>query len=243
MVESAAAGESETGATLAGRLAEVRGRIESAALRAGRQRGSVALMAVTKGFPRDRVREALGVGLSLFGENRVQEAEAKYAELTEGCALHLIGHLQRNKARAASAIFTCVQSIDKVETAEALSTRCAERGKTMDVLLELNTSGEASKSGFLSPDDLLRALERIAALPALRVRGLMTVGPLTDDTRRVHGAFASLRSLFERVRGGGSASGFDVLSMGMSGDFETAIEEGSTLVRIGTALFGQRGPA
>lgn len=230
----------EGGTTVAARLSGVRGRVEAAARRAGRAPTSVAIMAVTEGFPQAVVRDALAAGLSLFGENRVQEAEGKYAELAGQCTLHLIGHLQRNKARPASALFSCVQSIDKVETAKALSERCVERGRTMDILLELNTSGEASKSGFLSAADLLRGLGEIAALPALKVRGLMTVGPLTDDAGRVRAAFASLRGLFERVRSGGTAADFDTLSMGMSGDFETAIEEGSTLVRIGTALFGQR---
>ncbi len=200
-------------------------------------------MAVTKGFPRPVVEEAVRAGLSLFGENRVQEAEEKYAELAEGqWELHLIGHLQRNKARPASALFTCVQSIDKPETAEALNARCADRGRKMDILLELNTSAEPTKSGFAGPDELLRGLEAISTLPALRVRGLMTVGPLTDEEGRIRSAFASLRELFERIRSGG-VPGFDILSMGMSGDFEIAVEEGATLVRLGTALFGHRGQA
>jgi pyridoxal phosphate enzyme (YggS family) len=228
---------------LASRLAAVRGRLEAAEQRAGRPSGTVSLMAVTKGFPRETVQDALAAGLTLFGENRVQEAEEKYAELAQGrCELHLIGHLQRNKARAASVIFDCVQSIDKVDTAEALNTRCVERGRKMDILLELNTSGEATKSGFLAPDDLLRGLEAIARLPALKVRGLMTVGPLTEDQRRIRTAFASLRFVFDRVCAAGRLPGFDVLSMGMSGDFEIAIEEGATMVRLGTALFGPRGP-
>ncbi len=224
------------------RLAEVRGRIAEAARRAGRDPGSIALMAVTKGFPREIVQEALAAGLSLFGENRVQEAEDKFVGLAGPAELHLIGHLQRNKARNAAALVSCVQSIDKVETAVALDTRAAEQGKTIDILLELNTSGEASKSGFSSREELLYGLDAIVRLGSLRVRGLMTVGPLTDDAGKVRASFAHLRSLFDELRSGATIPRFDMLSMGMSGDFELAIEEGSTLVRIGTALFGQRGP-
>ena len=157
-----------------------------------------------------------------------------------GFELHLIGHLQRNKARAASALFACVQSIDKAETAEALDARCEERGRTMDILLELNTSGEPTKSGFLSRGALLAGLETIGKLPHLRVRGLMTVGPLSDDTREIRSSFGALRSAFEEIRAGGGLPFFDTLSMGMSSDFEIAVDEGATLVRVGTALFGRR---
>jgi pyridoxal phosphate enzyme (YggS family) len=225
--------------TLAESLADTRSRIDAAARKAGRAPEEVRLMAVTKGFPREVVLDALGVGLMLFGENRVQEAEAKFADLPGTYETHLIGHLQTNKARAAAALFACVQSIDSLHTAAALDGRCAERGTSIDVLLELNTSGEEAKSGFRSRDDLLAGLDAVGNLPRLRVRGLMTVGPLTDDPKRVRASFAQLRMLFEEVRLG--RQGFDTLSMGMSGDFELAIEEGATLVRLGTALFGARG--
>jgi pyridoxal phosphate enzyme (YggS family) len=196
-------------------------------------------MAVTKGFPREVVQEAMTAGLTLFGENRVQEAEQKFADLPGTRELHLIGHLQTNKARAAAGIFTCVQSIDSAHTAESLDTKCAERGSSMDVLLELNTSGEASKSGFKSTEDLLAGLDVILKLTHLRTRGLMTVGPLTEESGRVRASFSCLRKLFEEIRAGLSA--FDTVSMGMSGDFELAVEEGATIVRLGTALFGPRG--
>jgi PLP dependent protein len=225
--------------SLAAACAKVREGMAAAARRAGRLPSEIRLMAVTKGFPRETVQAALSAGLDLFGENRVQEAEEKYVELVEDCELHLIGHLQRNKARTAAATFSCVQSIDRIETAESLDARCAERSSLMDVLLELNTSGEPSKSGFLSREDLLRCLERIERLTHLRVRGLMTVGPLSDDQTRIRASFSRLRSLFEELRKG-RGTAFDTLSMGMSGDFVPAIEEGSTLVRIGTALFGPR---
>jgi PLP dependent protein len=226
--------------TLAETLADVRSRIDAAARRAGRDSSGVRLMAVTKGFPREAVLDAMHAGLSLFGENRVQEAELKFGDLPGPRELHLIGHLQTNKARVAAGIFTCVQSIDSAHTAESLDSRCAERDSTMDVLLELNTSGEESKSGFRSREDLLAGLEAVRKLPRLRPRGLMTVGPLTEESGKIRESFSRLREIFEEIRHG--LPSFDTLSMGMSGDFELAIEEGATLVRLGTALFGPRGP-
>jgi pyridoxal phosphate enzyme (YggS family) len=225
--------------TVAANLAAVRSRIAEAARRAGRDPSAVRLMAVTKGFPRETVMEALEAGASLFGENRVQEAETKFTDLAGRCETHLIGHLQTNKAKAAAALFDCVQSIDSLHTAEALDARCGERGRTMDVLLELNTSGEGSKSGFPGRDELAAGLAEVEKLLRLRVRGLMTVGPLTDDEGAIRAAFGRLRSAFEELAAG--RPGFDTLSMGMSSDFQIAIEEGATLVRVGTALFGPRG--
>lgn len=226
--------------TITANLSEVRSRIAEAAQRTGRDPSTVRLMAVTKGFPRQTVIEALEAGASLFGENRVQEAETKFTDLAGRCETHLIGHLQTNKARAAAALFDCVQSIDSLHTAQALDARCEERGRTMDVLLELNTSGEQSKSGFPNRDELLAGLAEVEKLSRLRVRGLMTVGPLTEDERAIRASFVLLRSAFEELAPG--RPGFDVLSMGMSSDFEIAIEEGATLVRLGTALFGPRSP-
>ena len=224
--------------TLAESLAEVRSRIGSAARRTGRAPADVRLMAVTKGFPRAVVAEAMGAGVTLFGENRVQEAEAKFSGLPGEREIHLIGHLQTNKARTAAGLFSCVQSIDSTHTAVALDSRCAERGTSIDVLMELNTSSEESKSGFRSREELLAGLDVVGKLSHLRVRGLMTVGPLTDDAEKIRASFSRLRILFEEIRSG--RDGFDTLSMGMSGDFELAIEEGATLVRLGTALFGPR---
>ena len=225
---------------LANRIASIRERIAAAALRAGRDPAAVRMMAVTKSFPQSTVEEALAAGLTLFGENRVAEAAAKYAGLANACELHLIGHLQRNKATAAAGLFGCVQSIDKPETAEALARHCEARGRRMDVLIEYNTSGEASKSGVTDKDGLLVCLDSVRALPALRLRGLMTVGPVGGDTLEVRCAFRLLRRLFEEVCADRKPEAFDTLSMGMSGDFEAAVEEGATLVRLGTALFGAR---
>lgn len=225
---------------LAGRIAGVRDRIAAAAERAGRDPAEVRLMAVTKTFPRAVVEEALSAGLALFGENRVAEAAAKYEGLTGACELHLIGHLQRNKAAAAAGLFACVQSIDKPETAAALARHCAALGRRMDVLVEYNTSGEATKSGVTDRDGLFACLDAVQGLPALRLRGLMTVGPLGGDALEVRRAFRLLARLFAEVRADRRPEGFDTLSMGMSLDFETAVEEGATLVRLGTALFGAR---
>lgn len=225
---------------LRARLAAVREKIAESAARSGRGADCVRLMAVTKGFPVEVVKDAMAAGLALFGENRVQEAEQKFTGLPGAWELHLIGHLQRNKARAASGLFGCVQSIDKLETAQSLARCASERGSTIDVLLELNTSGEEAKSGYRGTSALLRDLEAVAALGGLRLRGLMTVGPLTEDPSRVRAAFAMLREAFGDCAGRLGSTGFDTLSMGMSGDYQIAIEEGATLVRLGTALFGER---
>jgi pyridoxal phosphate enzyme (YggS family) len=225
---------------LADRIASIRERIEASALRAGRDPEAVRMMAVTKSFPRSTVEEALVAGLTLFGENRVAEAVAKYAGLANACELHLIGHLQRNKAAAAAGLFACVQSIDKPETADALARHCEACGRRTDALIEYNTSGEASKSGVRDRDSLFTCIDSVRALPALRLRGLMTVGPIGGDTLEVRRAFRLLRRLFEEVRADRKSEAFDTLSMGMSGDFEAAVEEGATLVRLGTALFGAR---
>jgi pyridoxal phosphate enzyme (YggS family) len=238
---------------IARNLEQVRAALDRAAGRAGRDPASVAIMAVTKTFTLAEVQAACSAGLRLFGENRVQEAQAKYgAPAPAGSAdpagrsglpalcLHLIGHLQRNKARRAAELFEAVDSIDKVETAQALEAACAAAGRTLEVLLEMNTSGEASKFGFAGEEQLLAAVEPILGLSHLRLRGLMTVGPLTADREQVRAAFRRLARLFDRLRSRYAGQPLEVLSMGMSGDFETAVEEGSTLVRLGTALFGPR---
>ena len=195
-------------------------------------------MAVTKGQSAEAVRLALEAGLRMIGENRVQEAETKLRNRPEGCELHLIGHLQRNKARKAVGLFECVQSIDKMETAVALSRAAVAAARSIDVLLEKNSSGEETQSGYRDSGRLIDEVGRIAALEGLRVRGLMTIAPFTDEEALLRRAFGGLRELFARARA--VVSGLDVLSMGMSNDFEVAVEEGATIVRLGTALFGAR---
>ena len=220
------------------RLRQTRDRVAAAAARAGRSAGEVRIMAVTKTRPRATLEAALAAGLDLIGENRVQEAAAKLTPPLPHAEVHLIGHLQRNKARVAARLFHAVQSIDKPATAQALQHALAAGSGTMDVLLELNTSGETAKHGFSSADELRRALDEIAALDRLRVRGLMTMAVWSADAGAVRGCFRTLRRLFEELAPDRPA--FDILSMGMSGDFEIAVEEGATLVRLGTVLFGPR---
>ncbi|MBU8913731.1 MAG: YggS family pyridoxal phosphate-dependent enzyme [Spirochaetales bacterium] len=226
---------------LTDRIAEVKERIASACIRSGRSADSVQLVAVTKNHPRTVVQDAIEAGLRVFGENRVQEAVEKYRGLSEGPELHLIGHLQSNKARFVPGLFSWVESIDSVHIAEALSRRLVASESTCSVLLQYNSSGEETKSGFAEPSELLEAAERIQGLPGISVRGLMTIGPFTQDSARITGAFGSTRLLFDRVRAMLPGVAIDTLSMGMTDDLEIAISEGSTEVRIGTAIFGSRG--
>jgi len=228
--------------TVASRIVAVRERMAAACDRAGRPASSVELLAVTKFNPADAVEAAWKAGVRSFGENRVQEAEAKFASLAgaiPGSAVHLLGHLQGNKAKKAAALFDCVQSIDSDAILSELARRAAELGKTLDVLFELHT-GEESKSGFPDADALFRALETAATLPSLRPRGLMTMAPYTDDVAAVRSSFKACAAAFRKARATFGFPAFDLLSMGMTNDFETAIEEGSTMVRVGTAIFGAR---
>ena len=221
------------------RLAAVRGRIAAACSRAGRDPATVVLVAVTKGFPADAIREAMAQGITDFGENRVQEAEAKILAVSPRPRWHLVGHLQTNKARRALQLFDVVQSVDSAHLADELGKRAQQAGRVLPCLVEVNTSGEATKFG-VEPERALELLERCRALPALRVQGLMTIGPLGGGSEGARAAFRALRTLRDRAAGDGLlAEGAD-LSMGMSEDFEIGIEEGATLVRVGTALFGPR---
>ena len=227
------------GATLRERLDEVRSRIAAAERRSGRPHGAVTLVGVSKTVGAEVVREAVGLGLADLGENRVQEAEAKITAVGRDRARwHLVGHLQRNKAGRAVELFDRIHSVDDIELALALSRRAGAAGRTLPVLAEVNVSGEATKFG-VAPRDLEPLLERIAALPGLRLDGLMTVGPPVDVPGEARAGFERLRELRDRAE---RALGLRLpeLSMGMSGDFEVAVEEGSTLVRVGTAIFGSR---
>lgn len=216
--------------------------IGEACLRAGRDAGDVRLMAVSKFHPAELAEEAVKAGLTLFGENRVQEAAAKFTagfrQRHPQAELHLIGRLQRNKAKAAAALFDCVQSIDRDEIIDALGA-FARDGRPLPVLLELN-AGEASKAGYADADALSRAAER-ALGAGLLPQGLMTMAPFTDDEAAVRAAFRKLYQAAGTLRRRFGGVRWDCLSMGMSGDYGIAIEEGSTLVRIGTAIFGGRG--
>jgi len=226
--------------TFAERLDRVRERIVASCARAGRQAESVRLVAVSKTFTAARVKEAMAAGLTDFGENRVQEAADKIAAVGAGATWHLIGHLQGNKAKKAAEIFDWVQSVDSIEIAEDLSRRAVAAARYPEILIELNLSGEAAKTG-MDPARLDEALARIQNLPALSLRGLMTMGPYGAPRDVTRACFRQLRDTLEASRKlHVLADTFSELSMGMSDDFETAIEEGSTIVRIGRALFGDR---
>ena len=225
-------------------ISAVRKRIAEAARRAGRRPEEIALMAVSKTHPPERIREAHAAGLRLFGENRVQELAGKAAALAdlEGAEWHMIGHLQTNKAGRAAELFGAVDSVDSVKLAEKLDAAARNLGKKLGVLIEINVGGEAAKSGVAPDSDELQALLTTAPrFEAVEFRGLMTIPPFTDNPEDARPYFRKLRELRDAVAARKlPAVGMSVLSMGMSHDFEVAIEEGSTCVRVGTAIFGQR---
>jgi pyridoxal phosphate enzyme (YggS family) len=221
-------------------LERVRGRIAHAAARAGRSPGEITIVAVTKTVGPEAVMEAIRAGVEDIGENRVQEFLEKSKAVTLPCRWHLVGHLQTNKVPKAVGRFTLIQSVDSLRLAEHLSAAGAKAVASTDILLEVNTSGEASKYG-LPPDETVEACGRIAKLPNLCIRGLMTVGPLVPDAKAVAAAFAKLRDLKDDIaRAWLDNVTMEHLSMGMTDDFEIAIAEGSTMVRLGRVLFGER---
>jgi len=224
-------------------LKRILDRIGKAAARAGRHPGDIILVAVTKTYSLERVRPFIQAGIRHVGENRVQEALEKYTVGRETWNVrpnfHLIGPLQANKSKKAVAFFDMIQSLDRWELAEDLNRHAGTFGKTLDCLVQVKISDEASKSG-LDPTQISEFLVRVSALPNLRLRGLMGIPPLAAQAEAARPYFQRLRRMFEEASDV-PRSTFNVLSMGMSSDFEIAIEEGSTMVRIGTALFGARG--
>lgn len=228
---------------LAEQWQEVRRRVAEAARRSGRAPEAVRVVGVTKTVPPEIVREALDLGLTDFGENRVQEALAKQEVLGRTAASwHLIGTLQTNKARRAAESFTLIHSLDRWELAEALDEAGRRLGRPVPVLIQVNVAGEATKHG-LPPDQLRPFVRRAAGLAGLSLAGLMTMAPLAAAAEEARPVFRRLRELFDEAGPDAAAGGtWQWLSMGMSQDFEVAIEEGANLVRIGTAIFGQRQP-
>jgi PLP dependent protein len=222
---------------IAARLGDVRRQIEEAAARAGRP-GGVRLLAVSKTKPPEAIRAAYAAGQRDFGENYAQELAQKAAALgdLDGIVWHFIGRLQRNKAKQVVEVARSVHTVDRVELAEELGKRAAARGVSVDVLIEVSVSGEAQKGGC-APEDLGRVLDAVRKAPSLRAVGLMTIPPETPDAEGARPTFAALRALRDRH---GGASELPELSMGMTHDFRVAIEEGSTIVRVGTAIFGAR---
>ena len=230
--------------SIAEQLAVIRERIGVAAKRAGRNPGDIALMAVCKTFPSEAILEAYNAGQRLFGENRVQEFAEKYPKVADSAdaRFHMIGHLQSNKAAKAAEIFHAVDSIDSAKLAQRLNDAAQKLGKALDVLIEINVGGEEAKSG-LPPDspEIEAILMQAAQWTNLLIRGLMTVPPYIEDAEGTRPYFRKLREMRDRLAAREfQAVSLDVLSMGMSHDFEVAIEEGSTCVRIGTAIFGER---
>lgn len=228
--------------SIASNLQEVRQRMAAAARAAGRDPEAVRLVAVSKRHPAPAVLEAYAQGQVIFGENYVQEAQDKVAQVAQmgpSPQWHLIGHLQGNKARLAVGLFHMMESLDSLKLAQALDRHSQEAGKRLQVLLQVNLGGEEQKSGC-SAQQAPALAQAVAALPGLELRGLMTMPPFFDDPERARPVFAGLRRLAHTLAPDLPPGSMDELSMGMSGDYEAAIAEGSTLVRVGTAIFGQR---
>ncbi len=223
---------------IAENLSQIQERIKQACARSGRSPRDVTLVGVAKNQPPEKIRAAADLGVRHFGENRVQEAKIKSQECPAGLDWHMIGHLQSNKCRDAVHLFEMIESIDSRHLAENVNRAAEREGKTMPILLQVNVAGEASKFGY-TPEQIREDLLIINQLPAIEIHGLMTIAPYTTTPERVRPCFKRLRELktdLEQQLG----APLPHLSMGMSGDFETAIEEGATLVRIGTLLFGSR---
>jgi len=224
--------------SLAENLDSIQQRIRAACERAGRDPHAVTLLAVAKTHPPETVRAAVEAGQLLFGENKLQEAKAKIPNCPGKARWHFIGHLQSNKCRDAVELFEMIESVDSLAIAQEINKRAEQAGKTMPVLLEINVAGEASKFGY-QPEQMLAELPTLNALPRIEIHGLMAVPPFTPMAERSRGYFRALRELKQRAEAVLGAP-LPHLSMGMSGDFEVAIEEGATIVRVATALFGER---
>jgi pyridoxal phosphate enzyme (YggS family) len=209
-------------------IAELEQRIANACARAGRRRDEVKLVAVSKTFPAIDVDHAVADGMTDVGENKVQEARDKKPAVTASARWHLIGHLQSNKAKDAVRLFDVIQTVDSIELAEKLARAAESMEKRQEVLLQVNIGGEAQKSGA-EPENVAQLAQRISALPSLHLSGLMTIPPVGDP-----------RSFFREMRSMRDDLGLRELSMGMTDDFETAIEEGATIIRVGRAIFGSR---
>ncbi|HJU87487.1 MAG TPA: YggS family pyridoxal phosphate-dependent enzyme [Gemmatimonadota bacterium] len=228
------------------RLRRVEDRIDAACARCGRDPSEIQIVAITKGHPASALVAALEAGLHRIGENRVGEAVEKFSAAggaleRHGAVRHMVGHLQRNKVRLAVGAFDWIQSVDSLRLAEEISRRTVDRPARLPVLIEVNAGGEEQKQGF-APERAMEEAGRIAELPGLVVRGLMTMAPFTSDEGVLRSTFRRARALFERLADlrGGEGLAPDTLSMGMSEDFGLAVEEGSTMVRLGTVLFGPR---
>lgn len=225
-------------------LKEILQKIESAEQKYNRTKGTVKLLAVSKFHPVDAVEKAISAGHLLFGENRVQEAVAKFSDINsfnKDVELHIIGQLQTNKVKKAVTVASCIESVDRIDLLKEIQKQCEKINKKIKILFEVNTA-EDSKSGFKNYEDLYEAVKYCAEgnTPFVEPVGFMTMAPLTDDEALIRKSFSSLRKLSEKLQTEFPMFNFSELSMGMSNDYEIAIEEGSTEVRIGTAIFGER---
>jgi len=227
-------------ATVAENLRAVKERIAKAAARVGRDPEGITLVAVTKTMPVDRIRAAIEAGQRVFGENRVQEAQAKVQALDRTVEWHLIGHLQRNKVKYVCDLFQVIESVDSLPLAQDLDRRASQHGMVMPILIQVHVGDEDTKSG-VPPAQALALVRAVASLPHLAIRGLMSVPPAVENPEEARPSFVQLRALAEEIDAAKIPGvAMAELSMGMSHDFEVAIEEGATLVRVGTAIFGPR---
>jgi pyridoxal phosphate enzyme (YggS family) len=232
--------------TIAENIAQIKEKISNAAIKAGRNPSEIKLMAVSKFHNVEEIQEAIDSGITLFGENRVQEAKEKFPQLLEknpNIELHLIGSLQSNKVKAIVPLASCIQSVDRLSLIPELIKACTRENKKISVLFEVHT-GEESKSGFTDYTELLTGVRQVVESKIIVPMGLMTMAPFTQDTEVIRSSFKQLKEIQKKLQQNIAEDFPEVmlseLSMGMSGDFEIAIEEGSTLVRVGTAIFGQR---
>jgi pyridoxal phosphate enzyme (YggS family) len=225
---------------IADNLKSVTQRIARCCEKIGRSPESVKLICVVKGMDIDKVRSALDLGATDLGENRVQEAGAKYADIGDRARWHLVGHLQTNKVKDALRIFSLIHSVDSIHLAQAIDKEAGKMGKRQDILIQVNTSGEKTKFGLV-PGDVAGFLKEAALYPNINIKGLMTIAPEVKDPEVVRPCFKALRELKDKINSLKLiAYSLQLLSMGMTNDFEVAIEEGSTMVRIGRAIFGDR---
>ena len=226
--------------SIAENLARVKERMAEAAIRSDRRLDSVKLVGVTKTVDVDRIKEAVSAGLEILGENYVQEARDKIRELASPVSWHFVGRLQTNKAKYAVKLFDLIQTVDSFRLAKELNHRAQPLGRTIPIIIQVNLASETSKGG-VNPTECLSLIKQVSTLENLRVRGLMTMPPFFDQPERARPYFAQLRKLSQKIAEA-QVPGIEMneLSMGMSGDFETAIEEGATLIRVGTAIFGER---
>ncbi|PKN88082.1 MAG: YggS family pyridoxal phosphate-dependent enzyme [Deltaproteobacteria bacterium HGW-Deltaproteobacteria-1] len=228
------------GADIVSNIMIIRQRMAAAAERSGRDPGDIQLMAVSKTVPPERIREAADAGITLFGENYVQEAREKIPVVGQDVSWHMIGHLQTNKVKYVVNLFDWIHSVDRFELAQELDKRATQNQRTLKVLIEVNVSGETSKNG-MEPSQILEFVRQISVLPNLDVQGLMTMPPYSDNPENARPCFIALRNLRDEIAGTGIPGiHMNELSMGMTDDFEVAIEEGATIIRVGRAIFGER---